>query len=121
MLGNKARALSFRIRAPSGTREAQPWKSVSVGGAYPRTKTAESGWHRAARSRNDMRGLMETEVRESGDSGPDLGGAGGFEWFGATLPVVLGTTCLLANRQSVNAFHGASTTVALRTITEGRL
>jgi hypothetical protein len=79
--------------------------------------------HRRVRSRNDMRGLIETEVRrvESGDSGPDLGGLGGFEWFGATLPVVLGTTCLLANRQSVNAFHGASATVALRTITQGRL
>jgi hypothetical protein len=75
--GNKARALSFRIRAPSGTREAQPWMSVPVGGAHPRTETAESGWPTGrVRSRNDMPGLIETEVRESADSGPDLGGWG---------------------------------------------
>jgi hypothetical protein len=115
MLGNKARALSFRILP-----------LVARGKHNPGCRCQSEALTRELKRRNQdgpqgMRGLVETEVRESADSGPDLGGLGGFEWFGATLTVVLETTCLLANRQSVNAFHGASAIVALRAITQGRL
>jgi hypothetical protein len=52
------------------------------------------------RSRNDMRGLIETEVRESGDSGPDLGGWGASNGSGPLCPSYWGrrASSLTANR-----------------------